>query len=69
MRYMFLNFHGNHSTLGKKPLISIAINILLNRYAEVGKPLVIRNATLDWRMMTELNFQWLKKTYLRYFAN
>ena len=35
------------------------------RYADTGRPVVIRNATLDWPAMSELTFQWLKAAYLR----
>ena len=61
---MSQNFHGNPFTQGKIPIIYLGSKFV-KRYAEIGRPLVIRNATLNWKMMTELNFQWLKKAYLR----
>ena len=33
-------------------------------YAETGRPLVIRNATLDWPAMSRLNFEWIREAYL-----
>ena len=33
-------------------------------YAYSDRPVVIRNASLDWPAMQELNFGWLKKAYL-----
>ena len=33
-------------------------------YAETGRPLVIRNATLDWPAMTQLNYDWIRRAYL-----
>jgi len=33
-------------------------------YADIGRPLIIRNATLHWPIMTQLTFEWLKKAYL-----
>ena len=33
-------------------------------YAYSVRPMVIRNATLDWPAMEKLNFPWLKEAYL-----
>jgi len=35
-----------------------------NRFAYSGRPLVVRNATLDWKAMDQLNYYWLKDAYL-----
>eukprot|EP00092_Neocalanus_flemingeri_P013918 GFUD01015014.1.p1 GENE.GFUD01015014.1~~GFUD01015014.1.p1 ORF type:complete len:209 (+),score=54.03 GFUD01015014.1:576-1202(+) len=35
------------------------------RYAYSNRPLVIRNATLSWKAMEVLDYDWLKKEYLR----
>ena len=34
-------------------------------YAETDRPIVIRNATLDWPAMSVLDFNWLRDAYLR----
>ena len=34
------------------------------RYADTGRPVVIRNASLDWPAMEVLDFPWLRKAYL-----
>ena len=33
-------------------------------YAYSDRPVVIRNATLDWPAMEKLNFGWLREAYL-----
>jgi len=33
-------------------------------YADKNRPLVIRNATLDWPAMSELRYSWIKDAYL-----
>lgn len=33
-------------------------------YADIGRPLIIRNASAHWQIMTTLNFEWLKTAYL-----
>ena len=33
-------------------------------YADSDRPVVIRNATLDWPAMEKLNFGWLREAYL-----
>jgi len=36
-----------------------------NKYVDTNRPLVVRNATLDWKAMTVLDYSWLRKEYLR----
>ena len=44
------------------PTISLLHSFL--RYADIGRPLIIRNASLDWPIMSQLSFEWLKHAYL-----
>ena len=41
------------------------LNFVKHRYADIGRPLIIRNASLNWPLMSQLNFEWLKNAYLR----
>jgi len=34
------------------------------KFAHTGRPLVVRNASLDWPAMEVLNYEWLKNIYL-----
>jgi len=39
-------------------------SVFEERYANNNRPVVIRNATLEWEAMKLLNYEWLKKAYL-----
>ena len=54
---------GNYNLCSGTPFIRT--NLCYARYADTGRPVVIRNATLDWPAMSQLSFQWLKAAYLR----
>ena len=44
----------------------LTVDMFQQRYAYSDRPVVIRNATLDWPAMEKLNFAWLKEAYLRF---
>ena len=35
------------------------------RYADSGRPVVVRNASLAWPAMSQLTYSWLKEEYTR----
>ena len=37
----------------------------MDKYAYSNRPVVVRNATLDWKAMGVLDYDWLKSTYLK----
>jgi len=39
--------------------------LFMEKYAYSNRPVVVRNATLDWKAMEVLDYDWLKSTYLR----
>lgn len=44
---------------------NISIQNFVEKYSYTGRPLVVRNASLQWRAMTDLDYYWLKEQYLR----
>jgi len=42
----------------------INVEMFENRFAYSGRPLVVRNASLHWKAMEELDYYWLKDAYL-----
>ena len=42
----------------------LTVDMFQQKYAFSDRPVVIRNATLDWPAMKVLDFSWLKDAYL-----
>ncbi|XP_023337908.1 bifunctional arginine demethylase and lysyl-hydroxylase JMJD6 isoform X2 [Eurytemora carolleeae] len=42
----------------------LSVQLFEERYAYSDRPLVVRNATLDWKAMDTLNYYWFKEQYL-----
>jgi len=43
----------------------ITEDLFMDKYAYSNRPVVVRNATLDWKAMGVLDYDWLKSTYLK----
>ena len=43
----------------------LTVDMFQEKYASSDRPVVIRNATLNWPAMEVLDYDWLKKAYLK----
>ena len=43
---------------------SISVDMFEEKYAYTNRPLVVRNASLNWKAMEVVNYNWLREVYL-----